>query len=77
VDAQIAQSRGLQSSDPVAASHLWTRIDREITEAAPWVPMKVAESADFVSRRVGDYKFCWVSAQSGFDSACLDQLWVR
>jgi peptide/nickel transport system substrate-binding protein len=77
VDAQIAQARELQASDPVAASRLWTRIDREITDAAPWVPMKVAESADFVSRRLGDYKFCWLSAQTGFTSACLDQLWVR
>jgi hypothetical protein len=39
--------------------------------------MKVSQTADFVSRRAGDYRFCWESAEVGFTSACLDQLWVR
>jgi hypothetical protein len=39
--------------------------------------MKVFLSTDFVSRRVGNYKYCWLSAGSGLVGACLGQLWVR
>jgi len=48
-----------------------------LTDDAPWVPMKVFLSSDFVSRRVGNYKYCWLSGNSGLTGACLDQLWVR
>jgi ABC-type transport system substrate-binding protein/DNA-binding SARP family transcriptional activator/sugar lactone lactonase YvrE len=76
VDAQIARARSLQTTDPSAASALWTTIDREVTDAAPWVTVKVTDSTDFVSRRTGDYKFCWLSG-GWLTGACLDQLWVR
>ena len=46
-----------------------------LTDKAPWVPMKVFVSTDFVGRRVGNYKYCWLG--SGMTGACLDQLWVR
>jgi peptide/nickel transport system substrate-binding protein len=77
IDRQIARATALQSQDPNAASHVWATIDRELTDAAPWVPMKSNLSADFVSRRTGNYKYCWLSGQTGVVSACLDQLWVR
>jgi hypothetical protein len=32
---------------------------------------------DFVSRRIGNYTFCYLSATTGSAGACLDQLWVR
>jgi hypothetical protein len=32
---------------------------------------------DFVSRRTGNYTFCYLSAITGSAGACLDQLWVR
>ena len=38
--------------------------------------MKVFRSTDFVSRRTGNYKFCWLSGGVA-TGACLDQLWVR
>jgi len=77
IDAQIARARAVQVSNPSAASALWAAIDREVTNDAPWVPMKAALSADFVSHRTGNYRFCWLSASTGFTGACLDQLWVR
>jgi ABC-type transport system substrate-binding protein/streptogramin lyase len=76
IDKQIARASGVQATNPSAASVLWTRIDREITDEAPWVAMKVGNSADFVSRRTGNYRFCWDSGGSQ-TGACLDQLWVR
>jgi hypothetical protein len=52
-------------------------IDRMLTDEAPWVPMAVTLSTDFVGRRVGTYRYCWVSGGSGMTGACLDQLRVR
>ena len=56
---------------------LWHSIDRLLTDEAPWVPMTVTLSTDFVGRRVGNYRYCWLSGGSGMTGACLDQLWVR
>jgi hypothetical protein len=39
--------------------------------------MKLSLSTDFVSRRTGNYKYCWLAAATGLVGACLDQLWVR
>jgi YVTN family beta-propeller protein len=77
VDAQIARARALQTSNPSAAAVLWASIDREVTNEAPWVAMKATVSTDFVSRRAGNYRFCWLSGATGLVGACLDQLWVR
>jgi YVTN family beta-propeller protein len=77
IDVQIARARGLQITDPTAASQVWTRIDRELTELAPWVITRESVAADFVSRRTHDYTPCWLSFAFGVTGACLDQLWVR
>ena len=77
VDAQIARARTLETTNPTAAAGVWHNIDRMLTDDAPWVPMKVFLSSDFVSRRVGNYKYCWLSGNSGLTGACLDQVWVR
>ena len=77
LDAQVARAVSLETTNPAAAAGAWHRADRTVTDAAPWVPLKVFLSTDFVARRVGDYKYCWLSAGSGLVGACLDQLWVR
>jgi YVTN family beta-propeller protein len=77
VDAQIAQARALQTTNPAAAAARWRAIDRQITNDAPWVAMKLFLSTDFISRRTGNYKYCWLAGYTGFTGACLDQLWVR
>jgi peptide/nickel transport system substrate-binding protein len=77
IDAMIARASRLQVSDPAAASLLWSKVDRAITDEAPWVTMHDNVVPDFVSQRTGNYKFCWLSAYSGSTGACLEQLWVR
>ena len=77
IDAEIARARALQTSDPPAASRLWSRIDRRITDQALWVVIRTQLAPDFVSRRIGNYTFCYLSALSGSAGACLGQLWVR
>ncbi len=39
--------------------------------------IRTAVAPDFVSRRTGNYTYCYLSAATGSTGACLDQLWVR
>jgi peptide/nickel transport system substrate-binding protein len=77
LDAQVARAQSLETTNPAAAAGAWHSADRMLTDKAPWVPMKVFLSTDFVARRVGNYRYCWLSGGSGMTGACLDQLWVR
>ena len=51
------EDRGRRSSwsrtDRDAANALWAEVDRETTDAAPWVSLFVGNRLDFVSERVG------------------------
>ena len=60
----------MQATGP-AADQLWTRIDHELVNRAPLVPLVNRTWIDFVSKRAGNYQFSW---QAG---PLLDQLWVR
>jgi peptide/nickel transport system substrate-binding protein len=71
IDAEIARARSLQTSDPQAAAELWRKVDRDVVDQAPWIVHDNPQTADFVSRRVGNYQY---SPQWG---ALLDQLWVK
>ncbi len=77
IDAEIARARALQTTDPATASRLWSKIDHEITDQAPWVVIRTSLATDFVSRRTGNYTYCYLSANISATGACLDQLWVR
>ena len=77
IDARIARAGRLEITDHDAASQLWSRIDRELTDAAPWVVLRESVATDLVSRRTGNYTPCWVSYWNSATGACLDQLWVR
>ena len=77
MDGQVARAQSLETTNPAAAAGAWHSIDRMLTDEAPWVPMKVTLSTDFVARRVGNYKYWWLSGSSGMTGASLDQLWVR
>jgi len=70
IDAEIARARTMQTIDPPAATRLWSKIDRDIVDQAPWIFSDNPREADFVSRRVGNYQY----SQSGI---LLDQLWVN
>jgi peptide/nickel transport system substrate-binding protein len=77
IDAEIARASALQVTDPAAASRLWAKIDRQLTDSAPWVVIRESIAADFVARRTGNYTACWLSYWNGTTGACLDELWVR
>jgi hypothetical protein len=77
IDAEIADASTLQITDPPATSQLWGKIDRQLTNLAPWIVIRDSIAADFVSRRTGNYTPCWQSYWNSTTGACLDQLWVR
>jgi YVTN family beta-propeller protein len=71
IDRDIARARALQATDVTAANALWARIDRELTDQAPWLFLYNRKQADFVSSRVGNFQY---HLQYGI---LLDQLWVK
>jgi YVTN family beta-propeller protein len=71
INRDIARARALQATDDPAANRLWDRIDRELTDQAPWLFLYNSRQADFVSSRVGNFQY---NLQYGI---LLDQLWVK
>jgi YVTN family beta-propeller protein len=71
VERTIARARELEPVDPRAANGLWARIDRMVTDRAPYVPLLNPRRVEYVSARVGNYQF---NPQLG---TLFDQLWVR
>jgi YVTN family beta-propeller protein len=71
LDRQITRARTLASSDPATSAALWSRVDREVTDAAPWVAFLNRAGIDLTSARVGNYQ------RNQQFSVLLDQLWVR
>jgi len=73
IDVEIRRALRIQATDPNAAVRSWARIERELVDQAPWVPLFTPQKADLVSKRVGNYQ----SNPVLWGVALLDQLWVR
>ncbi len=71
VERTIERALDVVSTDPQAANDLWGKIDRMVTDRAPYVPLMNPRRVDYVSARVGNYQF---NPQLG---TLFDQLWVR
>ena len=71
LDREMASARALQTTDAVAATDLWAKIDRQVTDAAVWAPFANGVIAEVVSKRVRNYQY---NPQWG---TLLDQLWVK
>ncbi|MGA2805513.1 MAG: BTAD domain-containing putative transcriptional regulator [Acidimicrobiales bacterium] len=59
------------SADPAAALLTWAKVDRDVTDAAPWVSLAAMDEDDFMSARVSNYQYNPVFG------ILLDQLSVR
>ena len=66
-----AGAQAAQLTDPAAARKLWARVDRIVTDQAPWIPLENTAPTVFVSSRAGNYQ------ESAGDGPLLDQTWVR
>jgi hypothetical protein len=59
-----------QPAYPAGSAALAETIDRELTHAAPWIPLFTPTIANLTSTRVGNYH-----EQDG--TVVLDQLWIK
>ncbi|HLX78674.1 MAG TPA: ABC transporter substrate-binding protein, partial [Acidimicrobiales bacterium] len=71
IDREIARAAEAQLSNSGASVADWTKVDHEVVDEAPWVPVANPQTIDFVSRRVGNYQF---NPQFG---ELADLLWVQ
>ena len=61
----------VQTRLPNAASSLWARIDHELVDQCPWVPIDNPRVFVLLSARGGNYQF------HPYWTLLIDQLWVR
>jgi DNA-binding SARP family transcriptional activator/ABC-type transport system substrate-binding protein/streptogramin lyase len=71
IDAQVRRASKLLTQNQTAGSAAWSRIDRELVQAAPWAPLYNGRQVALVSARVGNYEY------HPYFNVLLDQLWVR
>jgi peptide/nickel transport system substrate-binding protein len=71
IDAQARRASQLLVHDPTAATDAWSRIDHELVDEAPLVPLVNARHVLVLSARVGNYEY------HPYWNFLLDQLWVR
>jgi len=71
IDAEMTRAGQLWAGHPNAADLLWAKIDQDVVNQAPWVPLYNRNTLVLVSRRVGNFQF------HPFWDLFLDQLWVR
>src|SRR5581483_12249966 len=72
LDAQIAHADAVQAENPSAGADLWSRLDREVTNDAPWVVLRNNLFPELISARAANFTYCWLTA-----GACLDEVSVR
>jgi peptide/nickel transport system substrate-binding protein len=71
IDRQMRRAQAEQLRDPIGSRARWARVDREVTDAAPWVPLMFSKNVNFLSKRVGNYQY------NPQQFVLVDQLWVR
>jgi YVTN family beta-propeller protein len=71
VDKLAANAQAAQLTDPAAARAAWARVDRAVTDQAPWAPVYNNSWTVFVSARVEN------SQVHPIYGPLLDQMWVR
>jgi ABC-type transport system substrate-binding protein len=69
IDSQLARL-DQDAPGPASTAALAAKIDREVTDEAPLIPLFAPRLPDITSKRVGDYE-----EHGGF--VLLDQLWVH
>ena len=71
IDAEAARALNLFATDPETAAKKWARLDRQLVDQAPWVPLFNPRWPYLASKRVGNWQY------HPYLSVLLDQLWVR
>jgi ABC-type oligopeptide transport system substrate-binding subunit len=71
IDREMQRAEQLEPSEPTKSAALWEAIDRQLTDAAEWVPTVASREVELTSERLRNYQYnpVW-----GF---LADQAWVR
>jgi peptide/nickel transport system substrate-binding protein len=71
IDARMRKATRLATIDPQQSHELWSQIEHDLVDQAPWVPLINMQFVTVVSQDVSNYLF---SAAGG---PLIDQMWVR
>jgi YVTN family beta-propeller protein len=71
IDARMRSATHTQTVNPQLANRQWTRVDRALVDAAPWLPLYNPRSVELLSARVGGRRY------NPLYGTLIDQLWVR
>jgi ABC-type transport system substrate-binding protein/DNA-binding SARP family transcriptional activator/streptogramin lyase len=71
IDNAVQRAQALEPTAPAAANEAWSKVDQQITNRAPWVPLYNPRLDIATSSRVGNFQY------HPFFGLLLDQLWVR
>ena len=71
IDARMRKATRLATIDPQHSHELWSQIEHDLVDRAPWVPLINVQFVSVVSQGVSNYLF---SAAGG---PLIDQMWVR
>jgi ABC-type transport system substrate-binding protein/class 3 adenylate cyclase len=71
IDARMRKAARLATVDPQQSHELWSQIEHDLVDQAPWIPLINIRFVTVVSEDVSNYLF---SATGG---PLIDQMWVR
>ena len=71
IERRIEQATNMQLTDPAASHGLWSDLDHDLVDLAPWVPLGNPVLTSLVSERLGNYQL------HPYWERLYDQMWVR
>ena len=57
IQTQINEAESVEATDPAKAAALWTDVDHEDTQQAPWVDLYNPKQIDFLAKNVHGYQW--------------------
>lgn len=71
IDRRMEEAARLRATDPAGASDLWSKIEHDLVDQAPFVPLGIRYWVNLVSQRLGNYQS---NPQWG---PLVDQMWIQ
>ena len=71
IERRIKQAASMQATDPARSHELWSSLEHDLVDRAPWVPLGNNMFTSLVSKRLGNYQF------HPYWTLLYDQMWVR
>ena len=71
IDARMRKATRLATTDPQQSHELWSQIEHDLVDQAPWVPLVNPIWTGLVSERLGNYQY------HPYWGQLFDQMWVR